>query len=353
MSEKQPPEASDGEAEGTDPPQDPEAEVRSAGEPEVSGSRSGSRRQRKGKSDAAVSQGPDQQVDEEQDPRSSEPKAEAEVETEAVHIHIGGATAYTDHPAIPQRFERDFKLHVLKDRHARSSILHPSVNPNVYDGELVSNTIRDLKIWEVPETIIMLSAFKAAPEGTVFVDIGSHVGWFTMLALSYGIETIAIDGDKRMLQALRRSAKANAFDTSSDLFLTHTMVDEGFSLEKQHLELSENLIIKIDVEGAERYAVAALWDHFENKTISHCLMEVSPVFEPDYAELLEPIFKLGYRCQVMPPKTPVPPVVEDIPHWLLRSSQRIDQFRQGYLKNWVNRQHQFDVVLYREDAQWG
>lgn len=375
MSEKQLPEASDGEAEGTDPPQDPEAEVRSTGEPEVSGPRSGSRRKRKGKSDAAVPQGSDQQVDEGQDPRSSEPtaeaaltkpcieipcegwqeftlgdqSAEAEVESEAVHIHIGGATAYTDHPAIPQRFERDFKLHVLKDRYAKSAILHPSVNPDVYDGELVSNTIRDLKIWEVPETIIMLSAFKAADvENTVFLDIGCHAGWFSLLAMSYGIPTIAVDGDDRMIELLERSAETNRY---ANYVLVPTFIDEGWAFPLS--PAPKNLIVKMDIEGSERYAVAALWDHFESGRISHCVMEVSPVFESDYADLLEPIFKLGYRCQVMPPKTPVPPVVEDIPHWLLRSSQRIDQFRQGYLKTWVNRQHQFDVVLYREDAQWG
>jgi hypothetical protein len=276
-----------------------------------------------------------------------------EVESEAVHIHIGGETAYTDHPAIPQRFERDFKIHVLKDPHAKSTILHPSVNPNIYDGEVVSNTIRDLKIWEVPETIIMLSAFKAAPEGTVFVDIGSHVGWFTMLALSYGIDTVAIDGDERMLRLLERSVEANKF--RSGLVTSREFIGEGWVL-PWSLDLIEddaNLIVKMDIEGAERHAVAALWDYFEAGWISHCLMEVSPVFESDYAELLEPIFKLGYRCQVMPRKTAEPPVVEDIPHWLLRQSQRIDQFRQGYLKSWVNRQRQFDVVLYREDAQWG
>ena len=341
----------DGEAEGAEPEQAPQEPVRSAGEPEVPDAGQGPRPKRKGKSKAAVEEGSTEPVLVQQDRGEGEPQAREaqEVETEVVEIHIGGPTAYTDHPAIPERFGRDFKIHVLRDRQAKAAILHPSVNPNVYDGEMVSNTISDLKIWEVPETIVMLSAFSAADiENTLFLDIGCHAGWFSLLAMGYGISTVAVDGDDRMIELLDRSAQTNGY---ANYVLVPSFIDEGWAFPLS--PAPKNLIVKMDIEGAERHAVAALWDHFESHRISHCLMEVSPVFEPDYPELLEPLFKLGYRCYVMPRKLATPPVVTDVPHWLRRHAQRIDQFRQGYLKNWVNRQHQFDVVLYREDAAWG
>jgi hypothetical protein len=265
--------------------------------------------------------------------------------SEVVEIRLGGPTAYTDYPAIPMRFARDFRIHVLPAG-VTPSILHSSVTPD--PGDVVSDTIRDLKVWEVPDTLFLCSAFAAAPEGTVFADLGCHVGWYSLLAMSFGLDVVAVDGDHRMIELLRRSRRLNGY--TATLRTQLEMVDEfwlGLTLS------ADNVIVKVDLEGSEKYALNALWGLFQSHRVSHLLMEVSPVFEDYYPLLLSRLFALGYIGFVMPVKQSTPPTFDDAGAFLRTHCRRLDQLSRQSLTEWVQAQHQFDVLIFRHDARFG
>lgn len=337
----------DGAAASSSATETSEAELRPAGEPQVPDSRPGSRRERQGAGNPAVPGGEDLQVDEGPDPRGGEPEVEAQ-EVDVVDIRLGGPTTYTDYPAIPQRFERSFQIHILP-RGVEPSLLHHSVIPD--PGDVVSDTIRDWKTWEVPETIFAMSAFAAAPRGTVFLDVGCHVGWFSLIAVSFGLDTISVDADQRMLDLLWQSYRLNGFDTKAIIRLRHELVDATW--EPPDLDYAENLIVKMDIEGSEVYALRALWPLFEQHKVSHLLMEVSPVFEDYYPSILGQLFDLGYIGFVMPLKEEVPPTFDNAEAFLRNHCRRLDSKPREWMQGWVSRQHQFDMVIFRHDARFG
>ena len=53
-------------------------------------------------------------------------------------------------------------------------------------------------------------------------------------------------------------------------------------------------IAKIDIEGAESYAIDMLIPPLEAGNVDYLLVEVSPVFNDTYPALMERLFGLGY-----------------------------------------------------------
>lgn len=318
-----------------------EVELRDTEQARVPDGHQGEGGEREGAEHTAVQSGSDQQVDEGPDTRESEPQ------TEAFEITLGGPTPYTDYPDIPERLSAYFTIHVLP-RESDPSILHSSVDASIYDGDLVSDTIRELGVWEVPETMALLSAFEAAPQGTVFVDVGCHVGWFSLLALNRGLDVMAIDGDRRMLHALDSSRMENMY-LGPEFTLVHRMVDSDWSLKTK----AKNVIVKVDVEGAENHAIGGLWPLFEERKVSHLVMEISPIFEDYYPDLLKSLIDLGYMAYAMPAKSKRPPKVIDVRHWIQHYGQNLHLLTAGSRRQWIGQQKQFDVVLFHEGSAWG
>lgn len=265
-----------------------------------------------------------------------------------VDVHLGGPTKYLDQPAIPDRFARDFQMWVWEDGEAGGELRVGGPAPEGAN-DCVSETIISHGVWEVPQSICLLSAFAANPDA-LFLDFGAHIGWYPLLALTSGLRTIALDGSERGLGMLANSRYVNGVPPGR-LSLLHAVIDNPGVIPPSAGVMG--LIVKIDVEGAENHVVKGLWPSFQMHQISHCLMEISPVFDSYYGDLLGDIFDLGYVGYVMPPKRPRPPVVADVHRWLRAHGYRLDYLTRNSMKDWVNAQHQFDVILFTPEAKWG
>ena len=264
-----------------------------------------------------------------------------------VEVGLGGPTAYEDYPPIPERFSREFKLWIFDADGGKGMKVHDRVL-NEGERDVVSEAIGLYGVWEVPETIILSSAFAAAPEDTMFVDIGSHVGWFSVLAGSYGLKVTAVDANVDALDLLRRSWEDNRF--LNYLGLVSVEITEGTHWVQPR---TENMIVKMDVEGAERHAVAMLRPWFEDGTIAQCLMEVSPCFNDTYPALLGELFDLGYVGHVMPRKRNAPRLVGDVRTYIAVHCRRLDVLTREAMAEWISRQHQCNVIIFRPEAAWG
>ena len=269
--------------------------------------------------------------------------------TQLVEIDLGGPTPYKDYPSIPERFARQFKLWVFDaDEGGGMKVNERFLDEGEYDN--VSDAITTYGVWEVPETITLSSAFAAAAPGTAFVDIGSHVGWYSAIAGAYGLDVTAVDVNEAALELLRRTWQGNGF--KSQLALLPMMVDTNTAWK---MPVGVNAaIVKMDIEGAESHAVGALWPWFEDGTITHCMMEVSPCFNDGYPLLLRSLFDLGYVGHVMPRKhLKSKPVGGDLYRYLSIYGRRLDNLPQPALNAWIIRQHQFNAVLFKPESSWG
>jgi hypothetical protein len=264
-----------------------------------------------------------------------------------VDVHLGGPTPYQDYPAIPERFARSFKLWVFDVDEGDGMQLADRVQ-GPGERDIVSEAIFDQGVWEVPETILLMSAFAAYPRAQ-FVDFGCHVGWYSTIASTFGLDVVAVDSNPAAIALLARTWRENGFQ--GRLSLLAREIDEGLILQVPWE--ASTIIVKIDIEGAERHAVKALWRYFEDGTITHCLMEVSPCFNDTYPDLLGSLFDLGYVGYVMPRKVDQPKPIGDIPRYLASHCRRLDFLTRDSMAHWVRRQHQFDLIAFRSGARWG
>ena len=91
------------------------------------------------------------------------------------------------------------------------------------EQDLISITIKDLGIWEPINTarivnLFLLQKSTAAPgaggsEKQVVIDIGAHLGWYTLLAASHGFSVVAFEPIRAQRERLEASVLLNGFET--------------------------------------------------------------------------------------------------------------------------------------------
>ena len=251
-----------------------------------------------------------------------------------VPIDLSRPNQFHDIPDIPQQFHKTFKLS-LPDAH--------EVDP----AWVVSDAIINMGIWEPWETMFLSSAFARAEPLTLFLDLGAHCGWFSALAASHGLGWIAVENDRRMVRHLRWLQKH-----TEDGSVSHQFIDQNWGLKL--LWGGSALIVKMDLEGNEEHAVRGMWEYFVDGTITHCLMEISPVFNDSYPTLCASLIGLGYEAWVMPEKKLNPPPIEGrFYDHISKRSRPLHKINFDEMATWLEKQHQIDVMFSRPEAKWG
>jgi hypothetical protein len=246
-----------------------------------------------------------------------------------VEVALGSPIAdYFDYPKLPQRLHRRWTMEVMNDR------------ANDPDW-VVSESIRECGIWEPMQTMVLASAFAAAEKGTLFLDLGCHVGWFSMLAVSFGISVHAVEGNPASARIARRNLNNRG-----------VVAEEMIGPDWRGIQLPRS-IVKMDLEGAEEHAFRRLAPSFVRHHVTHCVMEVSPVFNNTYPFILNTIIGCGYHCHVITDKRQDFPPVDNVRDWLDENCISLHRKDPDERRSWINRQHQFDVVLHLPDARWG
>jgi hypothetical protein len=112
-------------------------------------------------------------------------------------------------------------------------------------------------------------------------------------------------------------------------------------------------LAKIDIEGAEEHAVDLLWLSIEKGLVDHLLIEISPVFNDSYPDLVVRLLEAGYEAWVMPDKQ-IPPVpFEKFPQDLEANRLWPASFtgELGVVRETVRRWHQHNVLFSRSGAR--
>jgi hypothetical protein len=247
-----------------------------------------------------------------------------------VPVALAKADFFPDLTPIPQRLWRAFNIEVFDDM--------------TIDGDwAVSDSIKRHGVWEPVETAVMSSAFAGNP-GSWFVDIGCHVGWYTAIARSWGLPTLAVDVSELCLAMLERRH------------------DDGIAIQKAWIDsqykapagiVEGPVIMKMDIEGAEQHAVKAWREWFIQGDVTHCLMEISPVFNASYPHIVNNLVALGYECWVLPLKQTPPPILDDTRTYLLDECTGLHLLSERDRRRWINHWPQFNAVFTKEGSKWG
>lgn len=257
----------------------------------------------------------------------------AEHAVTAASVSLGGPTGYRDLTDIPQRFARDFVIAVWD-----TDKTPVDGGPYCPARDAVSETILSHGIWEPAETTVMLLCFEATPGG-LFIDFGCQLGWFSTLAAMSGMNVIALDADPHCVDLTNHNLVSHVpLLGSVGAHLERLGPDvEPFAVDET---IPVPIVVKIDVEGAERYALRKIASLIEARMVDYILIEMSPVFNDSYSGIAERLMDDGFVGYEMPAKRNPPHQLQrldDLKRWQLTDDD-IDN-----IPNW----HQKDVLWAR------
>jgi hypothetical protein len=145
--------------------------------------------------------------------------------------------------------------------------------------------------WEAPGTKLWTDALRP---GDIAIDIGAHVGWYAMHARRKGASVLVVDASMEHLDVL--AVNAHPIPGTWDC---RGWIGENTPPCPLPPEGVRVRAVKIDIEGNERHAIAALWPLLERGLVDHLLVEVSPVFTglSHACRLVDRILDADYLCR--------------------------------------------------------
>jgi hypothetical protein len=213
-----------------------------------------------------------------------------------VTVILGGTREPPD-PTIPEKFARKFVFTVFDvDVYGGSKQYCPGCEATnagiLYNG-----------IWEPEQTLLTMHILDCGDRSGIVMDFGASVGWYSILAASFGYKVLSFEGNMETAMLLLRNAAQNRF--TDKIHLIHSWIDDRFPIFSDHNGPIE--LIKMDVEGNEPHVYRVCRDMIENRDVHYCMMEVSPMFFPKgespYVRIMEEIRGCGYKIFEIPDKT--------------------------------------------------
>jgi hypothetical protein len=161
-------------------------------------------------------------------------------------------------------------------------------------------------IWELPGTTIVERWLAAGDPNEVVLDFGSHIGWYSVLAATWGYEALAVDTSSEHLELLANNACKRGVRVES----CRGWIDGDTSPAPPPPDGLHVRLFKSDLEGNDAHAVRICRDLFAQNLIDAALIEISPTFErrnigdTNYAGLLTGLMSCGYRVAEIPLNLP-------------------------------------------------
>lgn len=165
-------------------------------------------------------------------------------------------------------------------------------NNNIFNNEgldIISKCIDRDNCWEPFQTEITKELLKNG--NNIFIDIGCHLGYYSLLASSYNNKVISIDINDIYLDLFSKSIQLNKIE---NIELHKKYVDNNFSIDSIVDINSYIKLIKCDIEGFEIEFIDSIFDRIKEHKIENLIIEISPQFRDNYPEYILKIKNLGY-----------------------------------------------------------
>lgn len=148
----------------------------------------------------------------------------------------------------------------------------------------VSRTLDLYGVWEPTETQEIRKVLNKHNQYKLFVDVGAHIGWYSLLASRLGYKVLAYEADPENCKVLNINCPSAEVEK--------LWIDENT---KPIDEVMDIELLKIDIEGSERHAIKMFEKSIEAGTIKNIHMEVSPVFNDTYPVLIDYLEGVDYE----------------------------------------------------------
>lgn len=161
--------------------------------------------------------------------------------------------------------------------------------------DIISYCIDKQDVWEAEETAVMLDIL-SEKQGGIMLDFGSHIGYYSILAALKGYQVASFDGSRENLALLHESAEVN--QVVDKIHPNLCWLDDQAPILSREAE--EVQLAKVDIEGAEQYALMMMADLIGGHKVKYLIFEISPTFNDTYPSLVETIAGQGYDVYQLP-----------------------------------------------------
>ena len=144
--------------------------------------------------------------------------------------------------------------------------------------------------WEPYQTELTKEILKDG--NNIFLDVGSHLGYYSLLAASLNNHVYSIDINENSSNIFLHNVEINNFQDKINFFKQY--VDINFNLNNIISNDKHIRMIKCDIEGYEIEFVEKILDRLKNKSIDYLILEISPTIRNNYPETVLKIKSLGY-----------------------------------------------------------
>lgn len=196
-----------------------------------------------------------------------------------------------DYPAI----DPDLEFMIRAGSNA-FDVLGPGYCPS--NGE-VSRSLLAQQCWEGYETALVVQLLSSNPRGAV-IDIGSNLGWYSLIAARLGHEVLSVEADGMFLAEHMTAVHRNGMDN------LWTATRAWIGTDTAPIELAGApyvRLFKADIEGLEPEALRVFDPLFAERLVDYAVVELNPQWSgPSMHTAIERLSDYGYRLYRIPDK---------------------------------------------------
>lgn len=227
-------------------------------------------------------------------------------QTRDVLVDVRGQGVVHEYPAIPDHLARTLRL-LCYD-------YHRYVGAGCYctGQDESSHAFLQGQIWEGYETLLAMEILYRGDRGDVVLDFGAHLGWYAVIAASFGYQVVAFEADGENAERCAQNARLNS--VGNLVHVVHTWI--GPDSPQLPADRGRVRLLKSDLEGLEVEVTQSCLNLFSARRIDYALLEISPVLmnrspswavrHGDYAGLCGWINECGYEVFDVPSKAASP-----------------------------------------------
>lgn len=150
------------------------------------------------------------------------------------------------------------------------------------------------KCWEPFQTEITKEILKDG--NNVFIDIGTQLGWYSILSSVYNNHTISIDYNDVTIEKFKKTIDINNL---KNIRQVKQFIDAYCDIDKLIGDTIKKYgkikLIKCDIEGNEVSFIEKIFELLKTQKIENMILEISPLLNPDYAKCIMSLINLGYH----------------------------------------------------------
>lgn len=160
----------------------------------------------------------------------------------------------------------------------------------------ISRTLINNGIWEVTESKIIREVLENGDRSKGFVDIGAHIGWYSLMASQLGYQVMAIEADSENCELIKANAELHNIKIAGTKAPEITIYNTWVGEETTPVPFRDKTLVKCDIEGNEQYAVVMCEKLLKRGGAENLFFEISPVFNDSYPAVVEKILSYGYEA---------------------------------------------------------